>query len=180
MIKSIPVQRWLELDWKVRTQLSKDLEVAKSKDAELFDGVIISDGRTQEDIDQSLTLEKLQEYTGSKKADVFELFKVAIQKAELIIYKKENNIKDDEEDEKLREEIETTTQANKMADISPQEQLEDDKKEEKKEEEQQPMSLEDSLKSMNFFKLKEYAKKNGVEIDQKTTKEEILEKLKIK
>jgi len=88
--KSIPVQSWLMLNWKVRTKLANDLNVPKSSDVVLMDNEVLSDGRTQQDLNCSITVEALQEYTKSNIDDIFELFQKAVEKAEYEIYLKEN------------------------------------------------------------------------------------------
>jgi hypothetical protein len=88
--KSIPVQSWLMLNWKVRTKLANDLNVPKSSDVVLMDNEVLSDGRTQQDLNCSITVEALQEYTKSNIDDIFELFQKAVEKAEYEIYLKEH------------------------------------------------------------------------------------------
>ncbi|KUK99143.1 MAG: hypothetical protein XE08_0220 [Parcubacteria bacterium 32_520] len=100
--KSIPVESWVNLNWKIRTKLAIDLNVPKSSDVVLIDNKVLSDGRTQQDLNNSITVETLQEYTKSNNDDIFELFQKAVEKAEYEIYLEENpnlkeKVKEDED-----------------------------------------------------------------------------------
>lgn len=100
--KSIPVESWVNLNWKIRTKLAIDLNVPKSSDVVLIDNKVLSDGRTQQDLNNSITVETLQEYTKSNNNDIFELFQKAVEKAEYEIYLEENpnlkeKVKEDED-----------------------------------------------------------------------------------
>ena len=95
MIKpTIPLQYWLNLSWQVRAELTNALNVKKSQDSCVMDGIVLSDGRIQADIDQAFTVESMQEYTKSKAEDVFDLFSKTAEKAEYDIFVRDNpNIK---------------------------------------------------------------------------------------
>ena len=86
--KHISTASWMDLSWQVRTQLVKDLNIPKSKDVVLKDNVVLTDGRTQADINQAITIKSLQEYTTSNSDDIFELFGKAVEKAEYELYLK--------------------------------------------------------------------------------------------
>lgn len=88
--KHISTASWMDLSWQVRTQLVKDLNIPKSKDVVLQDNVVLTDGRTQADINQAITVRSLQEYTTSNSDDIFELFGKAVEKAEYELYLKEH------------------------------------------------------------------------------------------
>ena len=89
----------MDLSWQVRTQLVKDLNIPKSKDVVLQDNVVLTDGRTQADINQAITIKSLQEYTKSSSDDIFELFGKAVEKAEYKLYLKEHpELRDEESD----------------------------------------------------------------------------------
>lgn len=88
--KHISTASWMDLSWQVRTQLVKDLNIPKSKDVVLKDNVVLTDGRTQADINQAITIKSLQEYTKSSSDDIFELFGKAVEKAEYELYLKEH------------------------------------------------------------------------------------------
>ena len=95
--KHISTASWMDLSWQVRTQLVKDLNIPKSKDVVLQDNVVLTDGRTQADINQAITIKSLQEYTKSSSDDIFELFGKAVEKAEYELYLKEHPEARDEE-----------------------------------------------------------------------------------
>jgi hypothetical protein len=95
--KHISTASWMDLSWQIRTQLAKDLNIPKSKDVVLKDNVVLTDGRTQADINQAITIESLQEYTKSSSDDIFELFGKAVEKAEYELYLKEHPEARDEE-----------------------------------------------------------------------------------
>ena len=88
--KHISTASWMDLSWQVRTQLVKDLNIPKSRDVVLQDNVVLTDGRTQADINQAITIKSLQEYTTSNSDDIFELFGKAVEKAEYELYLKEH------------------------------------------------------------------------------------------
>ena len=88
--KHISTASWMDLSWQVRTQLVKDLNIPKSRDVILQDNVVVTDGRTQNDINQAVTIESLQEYTKSSSDDIFELFGKAVERAEYELYLKEH------------------------------------------------------------------------------------------
>jgi len=95
--KHISVSSWMDLSWQVRTQLAKDLNIQKSSDVVLQDNVVLTDGRTQADINQAITIKSLQEYTKSSSDDIFKLFGKAVDKAEYELYLKEHPEARDEE-----------------------------------------------------------------------------------
>lgn len=119
--KSIPVQSWLMLNWKVRTKLANDLNVPKSSDVVLMDNEVLSDGRTQQDLNCSITVEALQEYTKSNIDDIFELFQKAVEKAEYEIYLKEHP--QESSDESL--ELEKKAKEDALRDIKEEEEKEE-------------------------------------------------------
>lgn len=119
--KSIPVQSWLMLNWKVRTKLANDLNIPKSSDVVLMDNEVLSDGRTQQDLNCSITVEALQEYTKSNIDDIFELFQKAVEKAEYEIYLKEHPQKSS--DESL--ELEKKAKEDALRDIKEEEEKEE-------------------------------------------------------
>lgn len=88
--KHISTASWMDLSWQVRTQLVKDLNIPKSRDVVLQDNVVLTDGRTQADINQAITIKSLQEYTKSSSDDIFELFGKAVERAEYELYLKEH------------------------------------------------------------------------------------------
>ena len=88
--KHISTASWMDLSWQVRTQLAKDLNIPKSRDVVLQDNVVLTDGRTQADINQAITIKSLQEYTKSSSDDIFELFGKAVERAEYELYLKEH------------------------------------------------------------------------------------------
>ena len=99
----------MDLSWQVRTQLVKDLNIPKSKDVVLKDNVVLTDGRTQADINQAITIESLQEYTKSSSDDIFELFGKAVEKAEYELYLKEHPEARDEDNKPNIETNDTST-----------------------------------------------------------------------
>jgi hypothetical protein len=107
--KHISTASWMDLSWQVRTQLVKDLNIPKSKDVVLQDNVVLTDGRTQADINQAITIESLQEYTKSSSDDIFELFGKAVEKAEYELYLKEHPEARDEDNKPNIETNDTRT-----------------------------------------------------------------------
>jgi predicted HTH domain antitoxin len=107
--KHISTASWMDLSWQVRTQLVKDLNIPKSKDVVLQDNVVLTDGRTQNDINQAITIESLQEYTKSSLDDIFELFGKAVEKAEYELYLKEHPEARDEDNKPNIETNDTNT-----------------------------------------------------------------------
>ena len=107
--KHISTASWMDLSWQVRTQLVKDLNIPKSKDVVLQDNVVLTDGRTQADINQAITIESLQEYTKSGSDDIFELFGKAVEKAEYELYLKEHPEARDEDNKPNIETNDTRT-----------------------------------------------------------------------
>ena len=107
--KHISTASWMDLSWQVRTQLVKDLNIPKSKDVILQDNVVLTDGRTQADINQAITIESLQEYTTSNSDDIFELFGKAVEKAEYELYLKEHPEARDEDNKPNIEKNDTNT-----------------------------------------------------------------------
>ena len=99
----------MDLSWQVRTQLVKDLNIPKSKDVVLQDNVVLTDGRTQADINQAITIKSLQEYTTSNSDDIFELFGKAVEKAEYELYLKEHPEARDEDNKPNIETNDTST-----------------------------------------------------------------------
>ena len=99
----------MDLSWQVRTQLVKDLNIPKSKDGVLQDNVVLTDGRTQTDINQAITVRSLQEYTTSNSDDIFELFGKAVEKAEYELYLKEHPEARDEDNKPNIETNDTNT-----------------------------------------------------------------------
>ena len=99
----------MDLSWQVRTQLAKDLNIPKSKDVVLKDNVVLTDGRTQADINQAITIESLQEYTKSSSDDIFELFGKAVERAEYELYLKEHPEARDEDNKPNIETNDTRT-----------------------------------------------------------------------
>lgn len=107
--KHISTASWMDLSWQVRTQLVKDLNIPKSKDVVLKDNVVLTDGRTQADINQAITIKSLQEYTTSNSDDIFELFGKAVEKAEYELYLKEHPEARDEDNKPNIETNDTST-----------------------------------------------------------------------
>ncbi len=107
--KHISTASWMDLSWQVRTQLVKDLIIPKSKDVVLQDNVVLTDGRTQTDINQAITIKSLQEYTTSNSDDIFELFGKAVEKAEYELYLKEHPEARDEDNKPNIETNDTST-----------------------------------------------------------------------
>jgi len=107
--KHISTASWMDLSWQVRTQLVKDLNIPKSKDVVLQDNVVLTDGRTQADINQAITIESLQEYTKSSSDDIFELFGKAVERAEYELYLKEHPEARDEDNKPNIETNDTRT-----------------------------------------------------------------------
>lgn len=107
--KHISTASWMDLSWQVRTQLVKDLNIPKSKDVVLQDNVVLTDGRTQADINQAITIESLQEYTTSNSDDIFELFGKAVERAEYELYLKEHPEARDEDNKPNIETNDTNT-----------------------------------------------------------------------
>ena len=107
--KHISTASWMDLSWQVRTQLVKDLNIPKSKDVVLQDNVVLTDGRTQTDINQAITIKSLQEYTTSNSDDIFELFGKAVEKAEYELYLKEHPEARDEDNKPNIETNDTST-----------------------------------------------------------------------
>lgn len=107
--KHISTASWMDLSWQVRTQLVKDLNIPKSKDVVLQDNVVLTDGRTQADINQAITIESLQEYTKSSLDDIFELFGKAVERAEYELYLKEHPEARDEDNKPNIETNDTNT-----------------------------------------------------------------------
>jgi hypothetical protein len=107
--KHISTASWMDLSWQIRTQLAKDLNIPKSKDVVLKDNVVLTDGRTQADINQAITIESLQEYTKSSSDDIFELFGKAVEKAEYELYLKEHPEARDEDNKPNIETNDTST-----------------------------------------------------------------------
>lgn len=107
--KHISTASWMDLSWQVRTQLVKDLNIPKSRDVVLQDNVVLTDGRTQADINQAITIESLQEYTTSNSDDIFELFGKAVEKAEYELYLKEHPEARDEDNKPNIETNDTST-----------------------------------------------------------------------
>ena len=99
----------MDLSWQVRTQLVKDLNIPKSKDVVLQDNVVLTDGRTQTDINQAITIKSLQEYTTSNSDDIFELFGKAVERAEYELYLKEHPEARDEDNKPNIETNDTNT-----------------------------------------------------------------------
>ncbi len=107
--KHISTASWMDLSWQVRTQLVKDLNIPKSRDVVLQDNVVLTDGRTQADINQAITIKSLQEYTKSSSDDIFELFGKAVEKAEYELYLKEHPEARDEDNKPNIETNDTNT-----------------------------------------------------------------------
>ena len=107
--KHISTASWMDLSWQIRTQLAKDLNIPKSKDVVLKDNVVLTDGRTQADINQAITIESLQEYTKSSSDDIFELFGKAVERAEYELYLKEHPEARDEDNKPNIETNDTST-----------------------------------------------------------------------
>ena len=107
--KHISTASWMDLSWQVRAQLVKDLNIPKSKDVVLQDDVVLTDGRTQADINQAITIESLQEYTTSNSDDIFELFGKAVERAEYELYLKEHPEARDEDNKPNIETNDTNT-----------------------------------------------------------------------
>lgn len=107
--KHISTASWMDLSWQVRTQLVKDLNIPKSRDVVLQDNVVLTDGRTQADINQAITIKSLQEYTKSSSDDIFELFGKAVERAEYELYLKEHPEARDEDNKPNIETNDTRT-----------------------------------------------------------------------
>ena len=107
--KHISTASWMDLSWQVRTQLAKDLNIPKSRDVVLQDNVVLTDGRTQADINQAITIKSLQEYTKSSSDDIFELFGKAVERAEYELYLKEHPEARDEDNKPNIETNDTNT-----------------------------------------------------------------------
>ena len=107
--KHISTASWMDLSWQVRTQLVKDLNIPKSRDVVLQDNVVLTDGRTQADINQAITIKSLQEYTKSSSDDIFELFGKAVERAEYELYLKEHPEARDEDNKPNIETNDTST-----------------------------------------------------------------------
>lgn len=72
---------WLGLAYETREKLAQELGIRKSAGAEVFGEKVICDGRSQEDLAR-VTVEQLQNFTGSTMDDFYKLFDLAVAKVE--------------------------------------------------------------------------------------------------
>lgn len=71
---------WVPLSHDLREYLAAKFGVGRSVATEIVDNRIISDGRSPNDL-KNITLEKMQEYTGSKIDDFMQLWAITVSKA---------------------------------------------------------------------------------------------------
>lgn len=103
----LTIPQWLELPPYIRMKLAKLFNIKRSTGAEVHNNVLVSDGHTHKDL-ATVTVEKMQEYTGRDTTDFYELLNLTIGKVydeyESDINSKvaeQNGIKDKLNEEKL-------------------------------------------------------------------------------
>lgn len=78
----INIYAWLDQPQEVRKKLAEKLKINKSGGVILSGGRLECDGHTSKDLYESVTVEKMQEYTGSKETDVNVLFNLCVKKCQ--------------------------------------------------------------------------------------------------
>lgn len=82
MIEHISTKQWLDFPISTRQALVQIFDIPRSSTSYVEDNRVISDGHTQADLDESITLEKIQAYLGSKDDNFYKLFGEVIKKIE--------------------------------------------------------------------------------------------------
>lgn len=108
---------WLTLDKKTRDHLARVFGVPTSGIAEIRDQVIISDGRTNADL-ESITKEKMEEYVGST-ADFARLWEITLSKSRFELSPSIGEIKTRVPEEKKlsEEEVKTNVKEEKIKQV---------------------------------------------------------------
>lgn len=71
--QQLVIPQWLALSQFQRQQLIANFGIPRSEGSNVVDNTVVSDGHTHEDL-AHITIEKMQEFTGSKSDDFFTLF----------------------------------------------------------------------------------------------------------
>jgi hypothetical protein len=88
------IHHWVSLPTEIRHKLRMQFRIPCSSSSIVSDGVLETDGTTVEDF-RSLTIEKMQEYTGETTEDFHKLFDLSVEKAsgKIINANVEKNVK---------------------------------------------------------------------------------------
>ena len=92
---------WLKLPVKVRYQLASDLKLVRTMPTHVIDNVVVSDGFSPQVL-AGITVQQLQEYTGSQEADFYKLFDIAVAKAQRLVPPEPQPVAEEEWDEPLK------------------------------------------------------------------------------
>lgn len=79
MLIQITTPQWLSLPTDVRSKLKVVFGIPRSEGARIEDNKVMSDGHNHRDL-TAITVEKMQDYTGSKQQDFFKLFDLTLDK----------------------------------------------------------------------------------------------------
>ncbi len=82
---------WLEKPWETRLKLAEAFELKRVAGTVVENGRVVSDGFSQEEIYKALTIEKMQEFTGSDETNPVKLFDLCVEKVSNIEKKHEGN-----------------------------------------------------------------------------------------
>jgi len=85
---------WMKQSDAVRNHLASKFGLPVGGGREVTNGVLVSDGRTPEQVYNAFSVKELQSYVGSQSTDVYELFEAAVEiaKAELGIQEHEKPV----------------------------------------------------------------------------------------
>ncbi len=72
---------WLALPWETRLKLADAFEMKKLTGTIVEDNRVVEDGYTKA-LYPTFTIERMQEFTGLKSKDVYELFQACVDKVE--------------------------------------------------------------------------------------------------
>jgi len=79
---SVSVPEWLKLPMEMRIKLRDVFKVPKSQGSWVENNEVRSDGHTHQDLQSAITVEAMQNYTGSKDTDFLTLFHLTLNQAE--------------------------------------------------------------------------------------------------
>lgn len=79
MLIQITTPQWLSLPNEVRAKLKVVFGIPRSEGARIEDNKVMSDGHNHRDL-TAITVEKMQDYTGSKQVDFFKLFDLTLDR----------------------------------------------------------------------------------------------------
>jgi hypothetical protein len=108
MLKTgLSVAQWLQIPMPIRLRMIGEFGLRRTNGAEVVDGRVVNDGYSESEINEKITMSKMQAFVESKETDFITLVNAVIAKITEELAKKEEEmtLKRQEEDAVLQEQL---------------------------------------------------------------------------